>query len=237
MRPNLKLFTFVATLFVALMFTTSASAQIKFSYRDSLGTYKVRFFPHVDSDDAATRFRIPLVANTGEFRLGTAAMAMTSIGYTNDNYWVYDFDPGYLDNSLYYTSPRWLVLGLEGGAWIKEWLYVGGTVVYTGGFRTIREAPHNKRVGSFNFNCYSFMPTVRFAWVRSGIVQLYSGLSLGLSVSHFDYAGSTTIVSGLAYDVTFVGISVGRKLFGYCDLGVGSRGVVSAGIGFRFNGK
>lgn len=237
MRQHFKLLASIATLLVALMVSTSASAQIKFEYRDSLGTYKVRFYPHVDSDDAATRYRIPLVANTAELRLGTAAVPFTPIGYTSDNYWEYNFNPGELDDDLYYNSPRWFTLGIEGGAWIKEWLYVGGTVVYVSGVRTIREAPHNKRVGAFNFNSYTLMPMVRFAWVRSGIVQLYSSLGLGVGVSHFDQNGGTTWVSNVAYDLTFIGISVGRKFFGYCDLGAGSRGVLSAGIGFRFNGK
>ena len=237
MRLNLKLFAFVAVLFVTLAFTSEASAQIRFSYRDSLGTYKVRFYPHVDSDDAATRYRIPLVTNTTEFRLGTAAMAYTPLGFTNDNSWEYHFLPGPMASDLDYSTARWFTLGFEGGSWIKEWLYVGGAAVYTGGFRAIRQAPQNKRVGSFNFSSYTVMPTVRFAWVRSGIVQLYSGLGLGFAVAHYDELGSVSCRGGLAYDLTIVGISVGRKFFGYCDLGVGSRGGISAGIGYRFNSK
>ena len=237
MRLHLKLFAFAATLFVALAFTTEASAQIRFSYRDSLGTYKVRFYPHVDSDDAATRFRIPLVAKTAEFRLGTAAAAYTPLGVTFDNSWEYNFQPGQMASDLDYSTARWFTLGFEGGSWIKEWLYVGGAAVYTGGFRTIRQAPHNKRVGSFNFSSYTIMPTLRFAWVRSGIVQLYSGLGLGIGVAHYDKLGSLNWRAGIAYDLTFVGISVGRKFFGYCDLGIGSRGIFSAGIGYRFNSK
>ena len=237
MQLNLKLFTLLAVSLFVTIFATSASAQIRFSYRDSLGTYKVRFYPHVESDDAATRYRVPLVNNTTELRLGTAVAALTPTGYTTDNMWELHFEPGEMDKNLDYNNPFWFTVGFEAGSWIKEWLYVGGVAVYSGGIRTIRELPFNTRVGTFNFNSYTLMPEVRFAWVRQGIVQLYSGLGLGLSFAHYHDNGNIAWTTSIAYDLTFVGISVGRKFFGYCDLGLGSRGIVSAGIGYRFNHK
>lgn len=237
MRYYPQLFKLVATLFVTILFTTSAAAQISFSYRDSLGTYKVRFYPHVESDDAATRYRIPLVKNTTELRLGTAYTAFTPLGYTNDTSWDYNFSSGKLNENVSYTNPCWCTIGFEAGSWIKEWLYVGGAAVYTGGFRSIRESPMNKRVGTFNLSSYSLMPIVRFAWVRRDIVQLYSGLGLGVALAHYHNNGYTSWAANLAHDITLIGISVGRKFFGYCDLGFGTRGIVSAGIGWRFNKK
>ena len=82
------------------------------------------------------------------------------------------------------------------------------------------------------------MPLVRFAWLNRGIVQLYSGVGLGATYEFYENTLTTEIQSfGVAYDVTFFGITVGRKWFGYLDIGAGNRGVISAGIGYRFNNK
>ena len=237
MRHTLKLFTFVVTLLTLVLWVGEASAQVRFSYRDSLGTYKVRFYPNVNSDDAATRYRVPLVSNTTELRFGTAISSYTPLGYANDSTWDNNFNAGTLDDNLIVGNANWLTLGLEGGVWIKEWLYVGGAFVYTAGFRAIRNYYTSVRVGTYNIGSYSLIPMVRFAWLRRGVVQLYSGVGLGLCVAHYHDHGYVSWDSSLAYDVTFIGISVGRKVFGYCDLGAGSRGVLSLGIGYRFWNK
>ena len=79
------------------------------------------------------------------------------------------------------------------------------------------------------------MPIVRFAWLRRGIVQLYSGVGLGFAVGYNEKIDYNDTLFDVAYDVTFIGLSIGRDIFGYIDIGVGNRGVISAGIGYRFN--
>lgn len=234
MRLNLRTITLTATLLLATLASFKASAQINFSYRDSLGTYKVRFYPHVESDDPATRFRVPLVSNTTELRIGIATAAYTPFGSTNNNWWEIDFDFDKLENNQQVSDIRWYTTELDAGVWIKEWLYVGGTFVYTGGFRRVTEGIFKRPVKTYNLSCYSLMPTLRFAWVRQNVVQLYSGLGLGFSITHYDQNEQKYWTGGIAYDLTFVGISVGRQFFGYCDLGMGSRGIVTAGLGLRF---
>ena len=82
------------------------------------------------------------------------------------------------------------------------------------------------------------MPVIRFAWVNRGMVQLYSGLGLGATYEFYENTLTSEIQGfGVAYDVTFFGIAVGRNWFGYLDIGAGNRGILRAGIGCRFNKK
>lgn len=214
------------------------SAQTRFKFQDSLGSYRVVFTPHVESQDDAVRYRKPLVAGTHELRLGIAYSALTaSMEYTTDHWWNPHWDDAYSVGDYVVGSPSWLTFGVEGGRWYKDWLYFGGALVWSGGFSGIYDYSAYKRVDTYSYNSYSLLPVVRFAWLRRGIVQLYSGLGFGLSVAHFDRPTSVGVDVNAAFDVTFIGISVGRNLFGYFDISGGSRGAISLGVGYRFLNK
>lgn len=238
MRLHLKAITLVATLLATLLSTFEAEAQVRFTYRDSLGTYKVKFYPrHINTRSEAESYNIPVVAKTPEIRVGIGAIAYTPLGYTTDNAWEWNFNYGEREPYESFSSTRWYTTTVDAGSWLKEWLFVGGTMAYTGGFRTYYNVFNNKRIGSYNLSCFSLMPMIRFAWVRRGIVQLYSGLGLGLSVTNYRDAVTSSVRIDTSYDFTAIGISVGREFFGYFDLGAGSRGVFSVGVGWRINNK
>ena len=130
---------------------------------------------------------------------------------------------------------RWFTIGFEGGRWFREWFYLGGSLIWSGGFIPVRYTPTHQRVSTFTSTNISIMPIVRFAWLRRGIVQLYSGVGLGFAVGYNEKIDYNDTLVDVAYDVTFIGLSIGRDIFGYIDIGVGNRGVISAGIGYRFN--
>lgn len=237
----MKLRTLILRLCVALAFVVllpiSSEAQISFKFRDSLGSYKVEFTPYSRKDITAKRLGKPVVAPTTELRLGTAYCSFTPSGYTTSHWW----DPSSYAEQLgpedYVRVPRWFTLGAEAGSWVKDWLYVGGAFVWTGGFSQIEEYHIHKILGCYNYDSFTLMPMIRFAWLRRGIVQLYSGLGLGFNIARAEEPERRYAEAVWGYDVTFFGISVGRKLFGYVDVGAGQRGVVSVGIGYRFNKK
>ena len=237
MRRLNSIHRFALLLLVALFSITSASAQLRYTYLDSLGTYKVVFRPAVQSDDFATRYRIPIASGTNEVRLGVGYPTYVTWEWTTDSYWDKDFRST-LDPKHYRIAPaRWITVGAEMGSWLKEWFYLGGTVVYTGGFKRVEYIPLRTRRGTYSFNNFAFMPEVRFAWVRRDIVQLYSGLGVGIQFAVYDEYETKQTGLDCAFDVTFIGISVGRKFFGYFDIGQGSRGILSVGVGYRFNTK
>jgi hypothetical protein len=82
------------------------------------------------------------------------------------------------------------------------------------------------------------MPVARFAWYRQGIVQLYSSAGLGLGIERRErYWNGKENLWGCycAFDFKPLGISVGRKWFGFAEVGYGSRGVINVGFGCRIN--
>lgn len=236
MRPP-SLLKILSVLLFVVVSTTTAEAQYRYTFRDSLGVYKVEFTPHKSGASDAQRMHIPVSVGAYELRLGFAYSSYTPLGYTTDASWTPAWDMSQIDKGSYTSgNPRWYTAGVEGGRWLKEWLYVGGAVVWSGGFDSLYEPyPLRGRVYTYMSHNISAMPVVRFAWLRRGIVQLYSGVGLGIALSNTESVYANVTSFDVAYDVTFVGISVGRNFFGYFDLGAGSRGVVSFGVGYRFN--
>lgn len=226
----------VALIFIMVL-PSSAEAQISFSFCDSLGSYKVQFTPYANSDIRARQLGKPLVGGTTEIRLGTALYPLTPSRYPYNHWW----DPSCYADQLgpddQVRVPRWFSLSGEGGYWIKDWLYVGGAFVWTGGFSRIEEYHVHKIIGYYNYDSFTLMPLVRFAWVRKGVVQLYSGVGIGVNFARAEEPKQKYYEAVIAHDLTFLGISVGRNIFGYVDVGVGQRGIVSMGIGYRFKNK
>ena len=238
---SLSFTKFLTILLFAVALPLVAKAQYKYTFRDSLGVYKVEFTPHKSPMGDAQRMHIPVSVGAHEIRLGLAYSAYTPLGYTTDARWTPAWDFCSVDDGSYTSSnPHWYTLGVEGGRWFKEWLYFGGAAVWSGGFDNLYEAypyPKRSRVYTYMSHNITLMPIVRFAWLRRGIVQLYSGVGLGLSLSFTERVEDRYVLPDVAFDATFVGISVGRDLFGYLDIGAGSRGVISFGVGYRFNNK
>ena len=85
-----------------------------------------------------------------------------------------------------------------------------------------------------------FVPTVRFSYLNRRNVRLYSsvGIGYGLCLERTkDSNGALTQSYKSAFvpvQFTPIGVSVGRRLYGFAELTVGSMANLSAGIGFRF---
>ena len=83
------------------------------------------------------------------------------------------------------------------------------------------------RVGNYLMGA---MANFRFEYLRRECVQLYSGCAVGAGVRFTD----SKILPTLMVDWTYIGISFGRKFFGYTEFGGGVSGFLRAGIGGRF---
>lgn len=80
-------------------------------------------------------------------------------------------------------------------------------------------------------------PAVRLNWIDRPMVKCYSELQISCA---FDLMRSTADDAErwnhyyVVVAPTLAGISVGRQLYGFAELGTGLHGVVCAGIGYRF---
>ena len=169
-----------------------------------------------------------------DIRLGVGAVSLST-------YFLLDEGNGYYDGGAYYDfrgdmaiadtycTPR-LFLGnytLSYTYHDRHWLQYGGTAVFGVSTCWRRDSFTGKKVENLTKYSLALMPTVRFNWFYRECVQLYSSLSVAF-VTDFD---------GLYMwgDATLLGCSVGRKFFGFAELGMGMSGWVRAGIGFCFN--
>lgn len=124
----------------------------------------------------------------------------------------------YAINAEYlYTVKPWLSLGAKcnfGASWRNE--YNGTTYEITARQRTYNAA------AIFN---------IHFGWLRRDIVELYSAIGVGIAARIERHNGIVVPM----FDATFIGLSVGRRVYGFLEFGGGISGVARAGIGVRFN--
>ncbi len=116
---------------------------------------------------------------------------------------------------------------------------VGGIAVYSHGKRDMFYG--NKLQGRMKTNYYTFIPAVKFNWLRKKNWGLYSKAGLGVSVRNQKwnwYDGSHTNDSDtdviLNFQGTPIGVECGNQYYwGFLELGMGEQGIVCAGIRFK----
>lgn len=124
---------------------------------------------------------------------------------------------------------------------VAKWFWVGGTVSYTGFYRTYYDRVTGLKSRSDNAHVFSIMPAVRFSWLNKELVTLYSGVALGYTLCAYegraDGALMREAVSYCGFQLTCVGVEVGKKWYGFAESGVGVQGFVQAGFGYHFNSR
>lgn len=130
---------------------------------------------------------------------------------------------------------------------VAKWFWVGGLATFTGVHNTWRDRLTDKITGhGSEFTC-SIMPDIRFSYLNRKHVTLYSGLGFGMQIEHTKdphisqfFSGGTdqmynATAVGYAYQLTALGVKAGgNHWFGDLELGIGSKGFVSAGFGYDF---
>ena len=222
--------------FASVLLPNAVEAQTRYKFEDENGTYYVEYKSNAKAKNQATRNAKSDYTGFGEFRLGMGYNPYTPSGYASTLYWK-DY-PVVIPPNTRLHSTRWFTTNLDLGGWVKRWLYIGADVSWTTGYERVSSVIDRSPVDAFSYNNITLMPMIRFAWVNRGMVQLYSSLGLGATYEFYENTLTSEIQRfGVAYDVTFFGIAVGRKWFGYLDIGAGNRGIISAGFGYRFNNK
>ncbi len=196
---------------------------------------KTRSVVYTDSTTVITTVRVvPNFAPRHDLRIGVGTLSLPTI-FALDNGAVddvvgYDFRRD-MANCETYRTPRTFVgnYSLSYTYHDRRWLQYGGKVVFGASTCWRRDIATGKKIENLSYYVLSVMPTVRFNWFYRERVQLYSSISLGV-VTDFD--------DGYIWgDMTFIGCSFGRKLFGFAELGGGMSGWARVGLGYRFNAK
>lgn len=143
--------------------------------------------------------------------------------------------PHTIEHLRHSTSPRRQLstLSLQYAYCIKPGFWLGAKGTYAGVWQYEYDTVTGERLYDNNAHNIAAMLDAQISWLRRDIVEMYSSLSLGL-MAHIERAnGGLTPM----FDAVFVGLSVGRKWYGYVEVGAGIGGSVRGGIGIRFNSK
>ncbi len=132
-----------------------------------------------------------------------------------------------------YTSGTW---SLSYDYRFKKWFDLGLTLSYYGEYSRSYSNRDSSPVGRNRAHAVTVMPMARFTWLNRRWVRMYSSLGLGATFGYgrFDTEGSRPENAMIAFQVTPVGISVGRSFFGFAEIGLGAQGVFMMGIGYKF---
>ncbi|MFR9504134.1 MAG: hypothetical protein SNH73_06775 [Rikenellaceae bacterium] len=97
----------------------------------------------------------------------------------------------------------------------------------------------NSIVNSDRCGYMSIAPRIRFDWLNCKNVTLYSSFALGVGLaSERDLINGGLSLSTTGYvEATYIGIKVGRALFGFADLSSSSTGAMRIGIGYNLKSK
>jgi hypothetical protein len=141
-----------------------------------------------------------------------------------------------LDRERYYRGNEYLVycLSMEYGYKVKDFLSLGAKGYV--GFKTqpVRHVGTNDILYRDNHIATAALFNIRFDWLRREVVTMYSSIGLGATICIDERRYSRYVAAYPIFDITWVGINVGRRVYGFAEFGGGVSGVVRAGIGVRF---
>lgn len=113
---------------------------------------------------------------------------------------------------------------------ISRWFEFSLYSTYTGFFQKYRSALDSSVRERFSESVIGIMPNLRITWVNSPGFRFYSGFGLGLaSVFTKDYFEAIPMIN-----INLFGFSFGRKIYGFMEYSVGSLGLISTGVGYKF---
>jgi hypothetical protein len=199
-------------------------------YRAILGVVAAVVFSmlSIAATHAQERHDIRLSWNIGA-RGNYGLASHTSLSYIGD-----------LDNTIYEPQEGktlWVSASLDYDYRVNEWFSVGGCLAWSAGICNLYDNQTHERWDTIHVDYISIMPIARFTWLRRGIVELYSSLGATAGIEHWVHylnGKHHTYRPYLSYDIKPIGISVGRRWYGFMEAGYGARGIVNIGVGHRF---
>jgi hypothetical protein len=148
----------------------------------------------------------------------------------------------YPTNLLFTEDKKELVKFIEHAWLIDEALTIGLGFSHNSFTMKNLKASPEAREAKFRQAAITFR--TEYAWLRKTQLKLYSSVNLGFQftkqyeIDMFDDNGSITRAHHIKYTdfamhLNPVGISVGKKIGGFLELGVGFKGVISGGLYMR----
>jgi hypothetical protein len=108
--------------------------------------------------------------------------------------------------------------------------YTGQITSYEGGYQG---------QATYNDNLFNGIARVTFNYVNKPTVRVYSGVGMGITVdlSNMESTGHDKETDRKilpAGQITFMGVRFGRSFGGFCEFGIGTNSIISAGLNYQF---
>ena len=149
-----------------------------------------------------------------------------------------------------YESSKYYSKEISTGTWTAAYAYnfsrilaLQGSVSYEGGWNKFYNWETHGLAYVSSDNYITLMGTLRVTWLNRKLVRLYSSFGMGAAVemvrkiesSTSPYWNPVTTNVRFAFQACPIGISVGKKLYGLAEAGIGHQYVGAClGIGYRF---
>ncbi len=139
----------------------------------------------------------------------------------------------YFDASTYEIEKSSLAWSLNYAYNFNKTIALGAVFSYEGGSQSFYRRSDNSLINKENKNILTTMAVFRASWLNRKFIRMYSQIGAGASYSmegNFKYP-----IDHFAFQISPVGISVGKQLYGHLELGVGTVYMgFNIGIGYRF---
>jgi hypothetical protein len=108
---------------------------------------------------------------------------------------------------------------------------IGGEAVFQSLSKDVYSS--NQKIGAQKTSYLTFAPRFDYYWT-TGILKLYSGAGLGLTLANQKYNGNSDSQVFVNFQLNLLGLETGGKVCFYAEGGFGYDGVLNGGIRFRF---
>ena len=113
----------------------------------------------------------------------------------------------------------------------RKWFTLAIGVATNGIWMDKHDAMTDELKGRESGFTLTVLPQARFTWMNKDFIRLYSSVGAGITGGSFDGRSEAVI----AAQAVPIGISIGGKLFGFAEVGIGTVYIGGMfGIGYRF---
>ncbi len=113
-------------------------------------------------------------------------------------------------------------------------LWVGGNFTYEHSWARTKNAQGQSEL-DHSFHYFTLMPAVKYKWVNTSVVGLYSKLGVGITYGHLSSDGDSNDGVVFNYQVTPIGFEIGNtRVRAFSELGWGAQGIIQVGARYNF---
>lgn len=121
---------------------------------------------------------------------------------------------------------------------ITERIRVGGDIAFQQE-QTEQFDKNNKAIAKRTNNYFMVMPAMSFSYIKTAWLDFYGSAAAGVILDKYtstepNKAAVKDNTTDFAFQVNPAGIRVGKKLGAFAEVGFGYRGIISAGLNYKF---